>query len=116
MHEGNTIVARRLRLLQKYPDYCTAIDVARMLGITPTGTKRHKHQIKHIEEDGITLYHRASATHYASKFTKSNTVSRLAVTGIDVERLQKICEGYYKTHLDHGAPELVALAKRLAKL
>lgn len=112
----STPVARRLKLLQEYPDYCSAIDVARMLGITPSGTKRHKQYIKHIEVEGMTLYHRASATHYASTFTKANTISRMCVTGIEVERLQKICEVYYRTQYDAATPELLALAKRLAKL
>lgn len=113
----NTLVARKERLTKDYPDYCTVSEVARVLGMTRGGVKAHKRRIKHIEVDGMTLYHRGALAQYASTFAKANgNTSRLAVVGLDVERLQKICVVYYRRHYDDSPPDLLALAKRLAKL
>lgn len=109
-------VQRREKLLHDHPGYVTAADVGRMLGIHPTGVRHHKHHISHKEVDGVTLYNKLSASHYASKFTKANKISRMAVHGGDVERLEKICETFYRTQLDVAPKEVLALAKRLAKL
>jgi hypothetical protein len=112
-----TPMQHRLRLLREYPEYCTAIDVGRMLDITPRGVRHHKDRIKHIEIEGITLYHRVAAKAFAHTFIKTDSAaSRFMVVGIEVERLQKICETYYRSHYDDGPPELLALAKRVAGL
>ena len=114
---SESIATRRLRLLREYPEYCTASDVARALKITRGGVRHHASKIKHIEVDGMTLYHRAALGSYVATFVKNNdAVSRRIVRGIDVERLQRICECYYRTQYDTADPELLRLAKRLADL
>jgi len=109
--------ARRLDLLARYPGYCTVADVARMHGCGRANIRHFKDRIRHIEVEGMTLYERASAMHHASIYSKNpGLIGRVGVVGIDVHRLQRICEHYYRCQLDAAPPELLKLAKRLARL
>lgn len=88
-----------------------------MLGCDRRNVRHYLDRIKHIEVDGMTLYDRRSAMQCASVYSKVPArIGRLGVVGINVERLQRICEVYYRTQYDVAPPELLKLAKRLAGL
>lgn len=109
--------AKRLALLAQYPEYCTVTDVARMLACNKRNVRHYLARIKHIEVDGMLLFDRRAAMQVASVYTKNpNAISRMGVTGVDVERLQKICEHYYRCQYDAAPRPLLKLAKRLAGL
>lgn len=108
---------RRLALLKLYPDYCTVADVARMHGCDKRNVRHFVGRIKNIVVDGMMLFERRSAVQHASVYAKDpGLVGRLGVVGNDVQRLQRICEHYYRCQFDAGPPELVKLAKRIARL
>jgi hypothetical protein len=89
--------------------------VAKALGCTKANVRHRAKGIKHVVIDGMTLYDRASVTRCASLYSKDfSRVNRMGVVGINVERLQRICEVYYRTQYDAAPPELLKLAKRLA--
>lgn len=114
--DGESLANKRLRLLREYPEYCTSTDVARVLDISSAAIRHHVKHLKTITVEGWLLFHRQSVSLYAATFNKSNTGSRLSVRGIEVERLQKICEVYYRTQYDSADKHLLELAKRIAKL
>lgn len=111
-----SLAFKRHRLLREYPDYCTASDVARVLDISPSAVRHHEKRLKTIIVEDWLLFDRQSVALYAATFNKSRTGSRFTVKGIDVERLQRICEVYYRTQYDSADKHLLELAKRIAKL
>lgn len=110
------LTALRVKLLEENPDYCTLVDVARMLGLSRSAVQRyHNEHLETKTEQGIRLYKRDSVRRYAAK-RKRMTPSVIAVKGIDVERLRKVCEVYYRTQYDIAPRHLLKLAKRIAQL
>src|SRR5262245_22728449 len=110
-------IDKRHRLMSQYPDYCTVTDAATKLGVTKRAVRHHIDSIKTIVVEGWVLYNRKSLGEYAALMKDNSThISRFRLTGIDVERIQRICETYYRTQLDKAPPELLNLAKRVAKL
>lgn len=102
-------------LLKQHPDCCTVVDVARMLGCSRRNVRHYHDKIKHQTIDGMTLYNRQSAMQVAAVYSRNpNAVNRLGVVGRNVERLQRICEVYYRTQYDVAPPDMLKLAKRLA--
>src|SRR5262245_11990007 len=97
---GN-IVQLRERLLEDYPDYCTIADVARTLKVDKTTVRRyHEQHIESIQVENITLYKKEAVARYAKRrYGAPGRASRLSITGIDVQRMQQICETYYRTQL-----------------
>lgn len=107
--------ARMARALEENPDYVTLGEAARIL-------KRGKNTVYEFHSDlpgmtvyGIRLYLREAVVKRARE---RNRVfgSRIVVTGINVERLRKICEVYYRTQYDIAPSELKLLAKQIARV
>lgn len=112
-----SFASQRRALLARYPDYCTVADVARMHGCDKRNVRHFDARIKHIVVNGMRLYDRQSAMLHASVYSKDpGLVGRLGVVGTDVQRLQRICEHYYRCQYDCAPPELLKLAKRIARL
>lgn len=76
----------------------------------------HDKNLRTKRVDGIVLYYTDEVKKYSKKRLRNGQVSRLVFTGIEVERLEKICEVYYQTQYDIGQKQLLTLAKRVAKL
>lgn len=88
-----------------------------MLGTTRRNVRHYLDRIKHIEVDGMLLFERQSAMQCAAVYSKNHArVGRMGVVGVNVQRLQRICEVYYRTQYDVAPPELLRLAKKLAGL
>lgn len=118
--ESMSYLGRRDRALEDYPDYCSVVDASRMLGMTKQSVTRHRPHLGTIIVDGVHLYHTETVKKYAKKRRRAVggalQASRMSFFGIDVERLQTICEVYYRTHLDTAPEYLLALAKKVARL
>lgn len=118
MREGEHIKTRMASLAEEYPEYCFLAEVAKALGLSKRTVDRcHKHKIKHIEVDGVTMYDRKAVRHYVAvtRFGKGGP-SVLRLNGIDVERMRTIAETYYRQNLDTAPPHLLKLAKKVARL
>lgn len=112
------LVADRLRL--EYPNRVSMADAARILQIRPSGIRHHLSRLGDVEWVSIggrtfRTFDRQKVIQY-SKQRQRIRISRCAFQGIEVERLERICETYYRQNLDIASPELLALAKRIAKL
>lgn len=113
--EGPT--AKRARLLKEYPEYYTVSDAARELRIDKrTVMKIHQKNLKTITVEGWVLYNKISVALYSNSYKRADTVSRISFGSVECERMRRICETYYRTQLDRAPPELLALAKKVAKL
>jgi hypothetical protein len=118
--------AIRERLAELYPDWITVSEVARILGVTIRSVVRtHQPRLRHVlitELDGRPLttptyiYLASEVKTYNRTRKRALQGTTMTLRGIKIERLQKICERYYRQNLDIGAPELLALAKEIAKL
>ena len=75
----------------------------------------HVDRLTTIEVEGIRLYLRSSVIEHTKTLRRMHP-SRLVFSGIDVERIRKICETYYKTQYDIAPPYLLALAKKVGRL
>lgn len=110
----------RAKLREDYPDRITQADVARALMVSSRGVRRHVDRLGEVQWVQIggrsfRTYDRATVMRYARTRAKIR-ISKCAFQGIEVERLEKICETYVRQNLDIAPPELLALAKRIAKL
>lgn len=110
-----TLVGRLAQALEQNPDYVSLADAARILKRGKSTVWEFHSDIESITVDGIRLYKREAVEKRARQRAKV-TGSRITVTGIEVERLRRICEVYYRTQYDIAQPELKRLAKRIARL
>lgn len=118
-HDGRSWYDIRLELLTRHPDHVTLKEAASLLGITRRAVELyHRDSLgTPLVDMGITLYPRDAVIRYAQNRRRRNSRhTAMTFRGIEVERLQRICENYYRRNLDVGDPELVRLAKRVAKL
>lgn len=112
----------RERLLRRYPDYCTAVDVARAVGVSLRTVPRLKDRIKWIDivdDSGVrmTLYDRHSAMQYAANHAaQHNRQEKITLKGLRAQRMREICVIFYKTQQDRASSELLSLAKELGLL
>lgn len=113
---GESGPAKVGRLLMMYPDRLSTAQVIQLLGISRRGFRvYHEHRIPYLQIEGIKLFDGAVARAYAKARVRKSK-SSITIKGIEVERLQRICEQYYRQNLDFGPPELLAIAKRIARL
>lgn len=97
------------------PDYVTIGDAARILKRSRSTIWEFHNDIESITVYGVRLYRRDALISYMR--TKGAAVgSRIVVTGIEVERLRRICEVYYRQNYDIAEPAMKRLAKRIARL
>ena len=116
MADGS-IAAKRDRLLEENPDYCSASDVGKKLGVSRWAARYHKRFIKHKVIDGITLYERASVGLYAAAYQKNlHLISRLTLKGVDLQYFYRMCYWYARTQRDYAPPEIWDFARRIAGL
>jgi hypothetical protein len=88
---------------------------AKIMGVAKTTIYNHYGRYIDKVVDGYQLYRRdVLEAKQASR--KRLHGSRLTITGVNVERVRRICEAYYRTQFDVAPPELKALAKRIAML
>ena len=111
-----TLVNRLKLALAENPDYVSVTEAALILRISKTTLYQCYRDLPTIVRHGVHLYSRAVVEERAKTRTRKQYGSRLIITGIKVERLQRICEYYYRTQYDSGPPELLALARKIAQL
>lgn len=110
-----TVLERMARALEENPGYVSLGQAAKIL-------KRSKGTVYEYHSDlpgkvvyGVRLYERTAVEKRARD--RSRVIgSRIVVTGINVERLRKICEVYYRTQFDIAPIELKRLAKSIARV
>lgn len=91
-------------------------DAASELRISCQAFQRyHDSRVVSIEAYGVKLYELTSVKAYA-RTRKPAPGSRMTFSGVSCERIQKICEAYYRTQFDVAPPHLLALAKKVARL
>lgn len=109
-------LAQRVKSVQvRFPELCTIAEAANILGVHRSSIKLYYQAEVVRTEEGIALYSRESLAKLRERKSRRNR-SRIVLTGIDVERMQKICEVFYRTQLDFAERHLLALAKKVAKL
>lgn len=114
---GETLAKKRDRLLAAHPGYCTVTTVAKMIGTSRWGVRRHTPKIKHILVEEMILYDIQSALEFSRQHkAEAKFISVVAFKGVDAERIKKICEKYYRTQYDTAPKHLLALAKKTAGL
>lgn len=111
--EGGGVIRRTARLLEQYPNYVTVGGAAKILNCSRTSIY-HSTLVPRVEE-GIRLYLKSEVITYGRTLALRHP-TKLQFKGIEVERIMKICEMYYKTQRDVAESHLLSLAKRVAKL
>jgi predicted transcriptional regulator len=115
VHE--TLPAKVARLKDTYPDRYTLVDIANALGISKGAVvKYHQHRIPYLQVEGVKLFDAKVVKAYALSRRRTNAKSRVIFSGVEVERIQRICEKYYRQNLDIAPQELLQLARRVAKI
>lgn len=110
-----SLPVRLARVLGDHPDHVSVGGAAEILKLAKSSVTRYHAELLDKTVEGIGLYRRSTLEAYARRRGK-RLGSSLLFTGIDIERIQRICEFYYRTQLDSAPPELKALAKKVAKL
>ena len=101
------------RLLREHPTHCTIAEVARAMGLSLNGARKHRKSIPHMMVEGVYLYERHAAMKLATTF-KKRYVSVQTFRGRELEVIREICRTYYRTQFDVAGDEHLALAKRVA--
>ena len=107
------IPLRMAALALRFPD-CVTVGAAANIAKTSRQTI-YNSDIPFTIEEGLRLYKISDVQSFARNHIRREP-SKLCFKGIEVERLRKICEQYYRMQLDIAEPHLLALAKRTAKL
>lgn len=115
VYSPGTIKARMAQATIENPDYVTLGDAARILKRSRSTVWEFHNDLESITVYGVKLYKRDALVAYMrAKSTAAGSVIR--VTGIEVERLRRICEVYYRQNYDIAEPAMKRLAKRIARL
>jgi hypothetical protein len=104
---------RMAALALRFPD-CVTVGAAANIAKTSRQTI-YNSDIPFTIEEGLRLYKISDVQTYARNHTRREA-TKLIIKGIDVERVRKICETFYRTQLDTAEHHLLALAKRIARL
>lgn len=114
--DEQALITRLALALEENPGYVSVKDAASVLRISTQAFQRyHENRVECVISHGVKLYELASVKAYAQS-RKPAPGSRMTFTGVSCERIQRICETYYRTQFDAAPSHLLALAKKVARL